>query len=206
MVSQSSVAALGLVYLALSSRAASAFGPSMTTPRTRTTSAWTSSSSTTLAMLPDMANNLLLATIDADIANIPNNEFQTVFVGGLGVMAGGLLSAVAVGAILEASDGYAAVVAESYDLEADEQFWKGLNDEEAKKAREMIAKVKAQRGDNEQAELSVVESLAQTDPVSTASDEKVASSPVATPVATTTTTTTTASAEPAKEVDMFSDY
>ena len=29
------------------------------------------------------ANNLLLATIDSDIANIPDNEFATVFAGGI---------------------------------------------------------------------------------------------------------------------------
>ena len=34
------------------------------------------------------ANNLWLATIDADIEAIPENEFATVFAGGIGVMVG----------------------------------------------------------------------------------------------------------------------
>ena len=168
----------------------------------------TSKTTTTTMSLPMMADVLtdvllssphmtLLATIDADIANIPTNEFRTVFLGGLGVMAGGLLSAVAVGVILEASDGYAAVVAESYDdLEADEAFWQGLSDEEAKKAREMLAKVKQQKG--------------QETPVSrlkTAnSDASSPSASLSTETKTTTNETTTSEIETEKKVDMFSDY
>ena len=170
----------------------------MTTSKTTTT--------TFLPMVTDVLTDVLLsssphmtllATIDADIANIPTNEFRTVFLGGLGVMAGGLLSAVAVGVILEASDGYAAVVAESYDdLEADEAFWQGLSDEEAKKAREMLAKVKQQKGEETNG------SRLNTSNGDTASS----SASLATETKTTTDETTTSEAETEKKVDMFSDY
>ena len=157
-------------------------------------------------ILSDYASSsLILSTIDADIANIPTNEFQTVFLGGLGVMAGGLISAIAVGAILEGTNGYAAVVAESYDLEADEEFWKGLSEEEARKAREMLQKVKQQRGDNtEQTNTETTPTIAATTTTTTTTTTaaKEESKPAA-------AATTTASATPATEdkaVDMFSDY
>ena len=139
-------------------------------------------------------DSLWLATIDADIANIPTNEFRTVFMGGLAVMAGGLLSAVAVGAILEASDGYAAVVAESYDMEADEEFWKGLSDEEAKKAREMLARVKAQRGES----IESVDTTAQVKEDIPRNDQSTVSRTEVSPEK--------SSAEVEKKIDMFSDY
>ena len=151
---------------------------------------------TALHLLPEF-HNLLLATIDSDIANIPTNEFRTVFLGGLGVMAGGLISAVAVGAMLEASDGYAAVVAESYDLEADEEFWKGLSDEEAKKAREMLAKVKAQRGE------AVSESAGSS---STVVESGSPSGRDAKMAQTNPSVEPTKEAEAKKQIDMFSDY
>lgn len=139
-------------------------------------------------------SSFLLSTIDADIANIPTNEFRTVFLGGLGVIAGGFLSAVAVGAILEASDGYAAVVAESYDLEADEEFWKGLSDEEAKKAREMLQKVKQQRGETTENIQATTPPLASTSLPSDESKNSQAKEP-----------SQSLSTEN-KSVDMFSDY
>ena len=118
-------------------------------------------------------------------------------------MAGGLLSAVAVGVILEVSDGYAAVVAESYDnLEADEAFWQGLSEEEAKKAREMLAKVKQQKGQNEPTTLLPTNSATTTTVTSKSAD----SAPLATEAKSSTTTTTTYEADADKKVDMFSDY
>ena len=147
-------------------------------------------------------SSFLLSTIDADIANIPTNEFRSVFTGGLVVIAGGFLSAFAVGAILEASDGYAAVVAESYDLEADEEFWKGLSEEEAKKAREMLQKVKQQRGETIQVEAtSVSTEMAETKPSIT-----TPSTPSATQDTPETTAATTTASAGNKSVDMFSDY
>jgi hypothetical protein len=103
-------------------------------------------------MLPEsmidlaMSSSLLVATIDADIAKIPDNQFGLVFAGGVMVMLGGVLSAVVVGTILEKKNLYANVVADSYIQQSDgddeEKFWKGLSDEEQKKAREILQRIK----------------------------------------------------------------
>lgn len=59
------------------------------------------------------------------------------------VMLGGVLSAVIVGFLLEKGDLYASIAAESYLQSAeDEEFWKGLSQEEQGKAREMMEKIK----------------------------------------------------------------
>jgi hypothetical protein len=89
------------------------------------------------------ANSLLLATIDSDIASISDNEFAPIFMGGIAVMFGGVLSTMVVGYILESKNLYASVVADSYAQGAqDEDFWKGLSEEEKVKAEEMLQKVK----------------------------------------------------------------
>jgi hypothetical protein len=93
-----------------------------------------------------MASNVWLATIDADIANIPTNEFAPVFFGGIAVMFGGVLSALIVGYILDSKNLYASVVADSYAQGADdEEFWKGLSDEEKKKTQALIDKLNAKK-------------------------------------------------------------
>lgn len=88
-------------------------------------------------------NNFLLATIDSDIASVPDNEFAPIFAGGILVMFGGVVSALIVGFILDSRDLYANVVADSYAQSAeDEEFWKGLSEEEKKKTQELLAKIK----------------------------------------------------------------
>lgn len=115
--------------------------PVMTTYRETKTA---HSMSMSMSML-DM-NSLVLATIDADIANIDDNKFGLVFAGGIAVMVGGVLSALIVGFILERGDLYASVVADSYLQGAqDEEFWKGLSEEEKKKTQELLSKVKASK-------------------------------------------------------------
>jgi hypothetical protein len=117
--------------------------PSTVTP-TRSTPTTFRETNTAQHML-DM-NSLVLATIDADIANIDDNKFGLVFAGGIAVMVGGVLSALIVGFILERGDLYASVVADSYLQGAqDEEFWKGLSDEEKKKTQELLSKVKASK-------------------------------------------------------------
>jgi hypothetical protein len=92
---------------------------------------------------------MILATIDSDIANIPTNEFGLVFAGGMMVMGGGLLSAVIVGVILESTNSYANIVADSYAQGADdEEFWKGLSEEEKLKTQELIGKLKIAKGED----------------------------------------------------------
>jgi hypothetical protein len=85
---------------------------------------------------------LLIATIDSDVANIPDNEFASVFAGGILVMFGGLFSALMVGFILEKRNLYANIVAESYAQGGDEEFWKNLSAEEKTKAQSLLAQLK----------------------------------------------------------------
>lgn len=95
-------------------------------------------------------SNLVLATIDSDIANIPENEFAPIFAGGIFVMFGGLLSALVVGFIVDKNDSYAQIVADSYIQQESEQgqeeFWKGLSEEEKLKAERLLDKVRGADG------------------------------------------------------------
>eukprot|EP00977_Amphora_coffeiformis_P000085 scaffold19_cov169-Amphora_coffeaeformis.AAC.10 len=193
-----------LCILAMVGSTAEAFASAPQRPPPSLATTTTTPSTTSLPMMTGVMSDIIssshmtLATIDADIANIPTNEFRTVFLGGLAVMAGGLLSAVAVGVILEASDGYAAVVAESYDnLEADEAFWQGLSEEEAKKARDMLAKVRQQKGQPGEEEPTL--------PASSASRSNMDASPSPSS-STSATETKVKAAVTEKKVDMFSDY
>jgi hypothetical protein len=128
---------------------------------------------------------MLISTIDSDIANIPTNEFAPIFMGGIIVMFGGVLSALIVGFILENGNLYANVVADSYaQTEEDEEFWKGLSDEEKKKAQAMIDKLNAKK----------------------TKQEGGVSTPQVTPVQMTDVVTQEDDAKETVELDMFSDY
>lgn len=108
--------------------------------------------STRRYVTPDIANSLIVATIDADIANIPTNEFAPIFAGGIAVMFGGLFSALAVGFIIDKRDLYVNIVADSYAQGADDaEFWKGLSEEEKKKTQELLQRLKESKegGQNE---------------------------------------------------------
>jgi hypothetical protein len=135
-------------------------------------------------------NSLVLATIDADIANIDDNKFGLVFAGGIAVMVGGVLSALIVGFILERGDLYASVVADSYLQGAqDEEFWKGLSEEEKKKTQELLSKVKASKEGGS----STIDTTAQH--TTSASSDGYKTPQVSVNVS-----------EEKKEVGMFSDY
>jgi hypothetical protein len=137
-------------------------------------------------------NSLVLATIDADIANIDPNKFGLVFAGGIAVMVGGVLSALIVGYILEKGDLYASVVADSYLQGAqDEDFWKGLSDEEKKKTQELLKKVKASKEGTGGGADAAVDTTA-VPQVMTSSSEVDKTTPQV--------------IEEKKEVGMFSDY
>jgi hypothetical protein len=136
-----------------------------------------------------------LATIDGDIAKISDNEFAPIFAGGLLVMFGGVISAFIVGFILDRGDLYANVVADSYAQSAeDEEFWKGLSEEERKKTQELIQKLNAEKEGGERPSLEPPSTV-----VTAESDEK-------TVVTATTVPATPEEKVPVKEVDMFSDY
>jgi hypothetical protein len=60
------------------------------------------------------------------------------------LMFGGIFSALIVGFILENGDIYAGLAAESYIQSADdEEFWKGLSEEEKKKGQDVLEKIKS---------------------------------------------------------------
>lgn len=94
-------------------------------------------------VLTASSNAFLVATVDQDIAKLSDNEFAPIFAGGILVMFGGIMSALIVGFILESNNSYANVIADSYaQSEDDEEFWKGLSDEEANKTRELLQKLR----------------------------------------------------------------
>mmetsp|Transcript_15189 Transcript_15189/g.35200 ORF Transcript_15189/g.35200 Transcript_15189/m.35200 type:complete len:113 (-) Transcript_15189:173-511(-) len=112
-------------------------------------------------------------------------------------MIGGLISTTLLGTIIEKKDLYANLAAESYiDMADDPNFWRqmteGMSPEEQEKAKELMAKIKAQRA-GEAGE----QPLSMSSAVSEASGITESSSP---PI-------DTAEDEAAKASnDMFSDY
>ena len=147
------------------------------------------------------AQNLWIATIDSDIANIQLEEFRKVFAGGIAVMAGGLISTTMVGFILKKKDLYTSLAAESYlDMAKDDpDFWKKMSDglseqEKAKVETWRIKQLQQQEGGN--AVVNVVDNSSSSSSSSSNDNEKeqVVSS-------------SNADKETAKASnDMFSDY
>lgn len=131
------------------------------------------------------STSTFISTIDGDIAKISDNEFAPVFMGGIAVMFGGVLSAIVVGGILEKGDLYANVVADSYIQQEgnDEEFWKGLSEEERIKGQEILKQLQAKRNGEEVPAISMVGSDAGRGEEATTEEDK-----------------------PKKEMDMFSDY
>lgn len=87
----------------------------------------------------------LIATIDSDIANIPDDEFGKVFAGGGMIIFGSILSTMFVGYLVESSGSYADLVAETYaeqDMgDKEESFLDSLgvkNADEKEEAMEMV--------------------------------------------------------------------
>jgi len=101
-------------------------------------------------LIPEVSS--WIATIDSDIANIPDNEFAPVFMGGVAVMFGGLFSAFAVGTMIEKGDLYANVIAESYGQggENNEEFWKGISEEDRLKGMEILKELEAKKNGGEE--------------------------------------------------------
>jgi hypothetical protein len=106
-----------------------------------------------------------------------------------------LLSAIFVGLIVDKNDLYASIVADSYAQSAqDEEFWKGLNEEEKIKAQELLRRIKKSKGQVVDEPLIPSASL---NAVSTGND-----GPVTQPLH---TKSQTKEEKPAL-VDIFSDY
>mmetsp|Transcript_122264 Transcript_122264/g.351205 ORF Transcript_122264/g.351205 Transcript_122264/m.351205 type:complete len:203 (-) Transcript_122264:75-683(-) len=182
------------IILALGVGDASAFLPS-SRPLARSSSHVNLLDPAALAeVLPTASHSFWISTIDSDIASIPNDQFGLVFAGGIMVMFGGVLSAVIVGFLLEKGDLYASIAAESYLQSAeDEEFWKGLSQEEQGKAREMMDKIKGADGSlpAKSTESGVVASTAVASSSSTLSEVSSSKSN---------------SASSSQPTDMFSDY
>lgn len=85
-----------------------------------------------------------IATIDSDIASIPDDEFRKVFAGGGLIMFGSILSTIFVGFLIESGGGYADLVAETYAEqnmdEGKESYFSslGLSDDEKRETEEMV--------------------------------------------------------------------
>jgi hypothetical protein len=136
-------------------------------------------------------SSLIVSTIDADIANIPTNEFAPIFAGGIAVMFGGLFSALAVGFIIDKRNLYANIVADSYAQGADdEEFWKGLSEEEKKKTQELLQRLK----ESKEGELAVNQLSESNDPV------------LSSPVRTDDKRIDLEATNDSKEIGMFNDY
>ena len=111
-------------------------------------------------------------------------------------MLGGVVSALVVGFLLERGDLYAGLAAESYVQDADdEEFWKGLSEEERKKTEEMLAKIKASKNGGE----SALEATVPPTPAVSAATESTSSTP-------SDVASTKEAPKVSQPTDMFSDY
>lgn len=198
--------ALLLVVCVMHLDGAAAFAPGVVKPSSRTVTQQQQQHHH--HMLP--MSTQWIATIDSDIANIPQNEFAPVFMGGLTVMFGGLIAVIFVGFIIDKRDLYANIVADSYAQAGDdEEFWKSLSVEEAEKTRALLQKMKQQQnrsGNSSESDkqVALTSALETTDANLLKPDKKEA------PAAATTTTSELPGApeskQPEKEIGMFSDY
>ena len=118
-------------------------------------------------------------------------------------MFGGVVSALIVGFILESTNSYANVVADSYAQGGeDEEFWKGLSEEEKRQAQELLQRVKdAQNGGKSESSLPAA-------PLQAVTDESVSAkeSPETTQPEPAAVKPEVAAPTPAKDPGMFSDY
>jgi len=142
-----------------------------------------------------------IATIDSDIANIPENEFAPVFAGGIAVMFGGVISAFVVGTMVEKGDLYNSVIAESYGQggENNQEFWKGISEEDRLKGMEILKELEAKK--NGGAKLTKVEQEA----IEVLSTNKVMS-PQTLVTSDSNIDVTKKNSGKVEEIDMFSDY
>lgn len=150
----------------------------------------------------DAAHSILIATIDSDIANIPDNEFAPVFMGGMAVMGGGVLSALFVGTVIDQKNMYGQLVSGSYAQAADdEEFWKSLGEEDRVKLRELLARLNDDPDGEALKELQKMRNQAMPNDDSTTTG-------TATTASLSADNNKTKEKQPAqqKEIGMFSDY
>ena len=122
-------------------------------------------------------------------------------------MLGGVFSALVVGFILERGDLYANVVADSYAQGTqDEEFWKGLSEEEKKKAEEMLQRIRDKKHAAASGEGADAKNVTPTVVVSKSEATPSQQPPLPTKVLATEPSKEPSLSSPSKEVDMFSDY
>jgi hypothetical protein len=146
------------------------------------------------------ASSWWVATIDSDIAKIPENEFAPVFLGGMAVMLGGVLSAAFVGTVVDQKNLYGQLVVDSYLPDRDDQaFWKELTEEERLKVKGLLERMAEGKEDGKQElEAMMAQKKAAAANNNNTMDAVTAnkSSPSSDPSAT----------KKQKEMEMFSDY
>ncbi|KAL7538158.1 hypothetical protein ACHAXR_008322 [Thalassiosira sp. AJA248-18] len=146
-----SIPSLCAALACLSSSIVDAFAPPSAGQQQRTATPSRQSPPTSLNLwLPDehalASASSFLATIDSDIASIPDDEFGKVFAGGGAIIFGSILSTIFVGFLVESGDGgYADLVAETYaeqNMEDEaESFFDSLglkSDEQKKEVTDMV--------------------------------------------------------------------
>jgi len=114
-------------------------------------------------------------------------------------MFGGLFSALFVGWIVDSRNLYANIVADSYAQGGDdEEFWKGLSEEEKIKTQELLQKLKASKsGGKDKEGMEALETLASSK--SSAEESKPT-------IAAHQSESTAEPAKQTKDTGMFSDY
>jgi hypothetical protein len=150
-------------------------------------------------LLEQAASSWWVATIDSDIAKIPENEFAPVFLGGMAVMLGGVLSAAFVGTVVDQKNLYGQLVVDSYLQDRDDQaFWKELTEEERLKVKGLLERMAEGKEDGKQElEAMMAQKKAAAASNNNAKDATVQkSSPLSDP----------SSTKKQKEMEMFSDY
>jgi hypothetical protein len=105
--------------VALSINVVDAFAPPAIVKQRQITAERRSTTTPLNLWLPDdhalASASSFIATIDSDIASIPDDQFGKVFAGGIFIMFGSVLSTIFVGFLVESGGGgYADLVAETY--------------------------------------------------------------------------------------------
>lgn len=105
--------------VALAINVVDAFVPTVVVKQQQRTASRRSTYSSLNLWIPDdhtfASASSFIATIDSDIASIPDDQFGKVFAGGIFIMFGSVLSTIFVGFLIESGGGgYADLVAETY--------------------------------------------------------------------------------------------
>jgi hypothetical protein len=156
--------------------------------------------------LDQAASSWWVATIDSDIAKIPENEFAPVFLGGMAVMVGGVLSAAFVGTVVDQKNLYGQLVVDSYLPDRDDQaFWKELTEEERLKVKELLERMAEGKEDGKQ-ELEAMMAQKKAAAASNNNNNNNNNNKDAVTANKSAPLSDQSSTKKQKEIEMFSDY